>query len=144
MKLIKLLPAILAATVISACSTAAMKEDAKALEVQPKMTEKAIAYNCIGKKHVVINYTFADQKAVSATVMLNKKSLGETFMRNDINADSASFVSGDYVLNVENPLSLDTVEVQRLINIYRSTKDSDEIQAKVCNINKKATAKLAK
>ena len=144
MKFAKILPAVTAALVLSACTSAvAQKEEVKAPVAQPTLSEKAVAFQCANKKAVVVKYKFADQKATEATVTINKKAVGETFVR-DNKAEDPTFVSGKYVLNADTPLALDTATTTDLVNIFHSEKEGDVILAKNCTINKKATAKLNK
>ncbi|OOH89877.1 hypothetical protein BMT54_05430 [Pasteurellaceae bacterium 15-036681] len=143
MKFVKFLPVTLVAAVLAACSTPAKQEIVQEAQPQPTMSEKFVAFQCANKNAVVVKYKFAAQKAVEATVTINKKAVGETFVRDD-KAEDPTFVSGKYVLNADTPLALDTATKTDLVNIFHSESEGDVILAKNCKIEPKTTAKLNK
>lgn len=155
MKLIKFVPALAAALVLSACSqTTKMAESAAntmsaaanaitEAVVPATKTERVVAYTC-NKKPVIVTYSFVGKDAVGATVMLGKKPVQEVLKRDTKNHDFTSFISENYIWNADMGLTLDTADKTEGVMLFKKGQKVDEILAKNCSINTLATTGLNK
>ncbi|MDH2925435.1 hypothetical protein EV693_11431 [Nicoletella semolina] len=169
MKLIKFLPTF-AAAVLAACSSdqsvleqaaqatktaanqvtqvADMVTGQGAVQVE-KLTNrsKSVVYSCQNHKTVTASYAFQDDqvKAVNLVVGKGKKAVTiPALTRDEANQDFTSFTSNEYVWNVENGFTFDNATSKVGGMLTKKGKDSDEILAKLCDINTSATKKLNK
>ncbi len=75
MKLAKVLPAMAALVVLSACASDAPKMENKAEQTAaPTVTDKTVVYTC-NKKTVTAVYQFENQEPTAAMVMVGNKKL---------------------------------------------------------------------
>lgn len=171
MKLVKFVPAVAAILVLAACSTATdiasntvggVKDAAIATtdavatatadavkgavdvtkEVLTTKT-KSVAYKC-SKGDVVVAYAFSGDVVKGANVRIGKNTEIKGFLVNaelSKKIDSPSFISGNYVLTVDNGLSFENATKTDLVMLTKKGEKSDEIVAKNCTIND-ATTKL--
>ena len=133
MNLTKILPTFAAVVVLSACAKDApemTKSSAQMAEMQtlPTITDKTVVYSC-NKQMVTAVYQFENQEPVSAMV-----SVGDGIIENDF----TSFVSGDYVWNVDSGLTLDKFDSVVPVNLIQKGKSSDNIIVKNCDVIVKA------
>ncbi len=101
MKLAKVLPAMAALVVLSACASDAPKMENKAEQAAaPTVTDKTVVYTC-NKKTVTAVYQFENQEPTAAMVMVGDKVIAKDFARDAAQKDFTSFTSGKYVWNVD-------------------------------------------
>ncbi|SPX42768.1 excinuclease ABC subunit A [Haemophilus influenzae] len=67
--------------------------------------------------------------------------LPKILLRDKSQNDFTSFVSGDYVWNVDSGLTLDKFDSVVPVNLIQKGKSSDNIIVKNCDVNVKATKK---
>lgn len=145
MNLTKILPAFAAVVVLSACAKDApemTKSSAQIAEMQtlPTITDKTVVYSC-NKQTVTAVYQFENQEPVAAMVSVGDGIIAKDFTRDKSQNDFTSFVSGDYVWNVDSGLTLDKFDSVVPVNLIQKGKSSDNIIVKNCDINVKATKK---
>ena len=141
MKLAKVLPAMTAFVVLSACANEAPKMENKVEQVAtPTVTDKTVVYTC-NKKTVTAVYQFENQEPTAAMVMVGDKVIAKDFTRDAAQKDFTSFTSGKYVWNVDSGLTLDKFDSVVPVNLLLKGKNSDKIIVKNCDVNAKATAK---
>ena len=121
MKLAKVLPAMAALVVLSACASDA-----------PKMENK---------KTVTAVYQFENQEPTAAMVMVGNKVIAKDFARDAAQKDFTSFTSGKYVWNVDSGLTLDKFDSVVPVNLLIKGKKADKIVVKNCDVDAKATVK---
>ena len=81
MKLAKVLPAMAALVVLSACASDAPKMENKAEQAAaPTVTDKTVVYTC-NKKTVTAVYQFENQEPTAAMVMVGNKVVAKDFAR---------------------------------------------------------------
>ena len=81
MKLAKVLPAMAAFVVLSACANEAPKMENKVEQVAtPTVTDKTVVYTC-NKKTVTAVYQFENQEPTAAMVMVGDKVIAKDFTR---------------------------------------------------------------
>ena len=130
MKLAKVLPAMAALVVLSACASEAPKVENKAEQAAtPTVTDKTVVYTC-NKKTVT-----------AAMVMVGNKVVAKDFARDAAQKDFTSFTSGKYVWNVDSGLTLDKFDSVAPVNLLIKVKKADKIVVKNCDVDAKATAK---
>ena len=135
MKLAKVLPAMAALVVLSACASDAPKMENKAEQMAtPTVTDKTVVYTC-NKKTVTAVYQFENQEPTAAMVMVGNKVIAKDFARDAAQKDFTSFTSGKYVWNVD---KFDSVVP---VNLLIKGKKADKIVVKNCDVDAKATAK---
>ena len=132
MKLAKVLPAMAALVVLSACASDAPKMENKA--------DKTVVYTC-NKKTVTAVYQFENQEPTAAMVMVGNKVVAKDFARDAAQKDFTSFTSGKYVWNVDSGLTLDKFDSVVPVNLLIKGKKADKIVVKNCDVDAKATAK---
>lgn len=174
MKLVKLLSAIAVATALSACSTAsdvassatnAVSNAASAVTegvsntvtnvketVAGKVettttkldtTSKTVVYSCQQKKSVTATYAFKNGKVKAVNLKLGKKAING-LMLDPNSSDVVSFASKGYRWNVDTDFSLENAEKTTAIHLAKIGKQSDQLLAKLCEVNKSATARYNK
>ncbi len=141
MKLIKIVPTLAAVLTLAACANNTT-ETVAAAQPQVVETTKSVVYSCLNKKSVTAVYTFANQDAVNAVVKVGKKGKEISLKRDAANTEFASFVDGAYIWNVDPVLTLSTAEQAGGAMLTQKGEEVDTILAKLCQVNKKATAKL--
>ncbi|MFY1028023.1 hypothetical protein ACE4RU_10020 [Actinobacillus seminis] len=114
-----------------------------------KMTDaaKTVVYRCQSGKQVTATYVFQGEEAVAVNLVLqNGKTTQKipTLNRDAANPDFTSFVSKDYIWNVSTGFTNATVTAETTGMLTQLGKDSDEILAKLCDVDQKATAKINK
>lgn len=174
MKLVKLLSAIAVATALSACSTASdvassatnavsnaagavtegvsntvtnVKETVagKVETTTTKLdtTSKTVVYSCQQKKSVTATYAFENGQVKAVNLKLGKKAINGLML--DANSsDVVSFASKGYRWNVDTDFSLENAEKTTAIHLAKIGKQSDQLLAKLCEVNKSATARYNK
>ncbi|WP_373779215.1 hypothetical protein [Glaesserella sp.] len=155
MKHVKFTATALAALILAACSqTSTPVESVPQATVQETVpanvqvneqklatTAKSVAYFCDGNL-VSAAYTFDGQNARAAAVRVGENLVTDTLVRDVTNTDFASFVSANYVWNVEPSLTLDTFDKAKAVMLTRKGGNSDVVLVKNCKIRSAATAKL--
>lgn len=174
MKLVKFAPALAATLVLAACSNEsvtantqntheAVKEAANkatqqvndiastahgtaAVKVESATdSSKSIVYRCQSGKRVTANYVFQGEEAKAVNLVLtsgNKSQDIPTLTRDAENKDFTLFKSDKYMWNVDTGFTLsDTNKTGMLTQIGTS---SDEILAKLCDVDKALTSRLNK
>ena len=117
MKLAKVLPAMAALVVLSACASDAPKMENKAEQMAtPTVTDKTVVYTC-NKKTVTAVYQFENQEPTAAMVMVGNKVVAKDFARDAAQKDFTSFTSGKYVWNVDSGLTLDKFDSVAPVNL---------------------------
>ena len=134
MKLVKLLPAMAAAVVLAACSSAKTEAPAAAPVVK---SEKTVVYAC-AKKNVKAVYQFEDQKAVSAKLTMGKVTIGD-LVRTD--REDPTFESDAYRWSLDSGFALDNATKTVPVMLTQKGEKEDKIVAKSCKVLAKATAK---
>ncbi|HHF6602218.1 TPA: hypothetical protein ACPP6V_001578 [Haemophilus influenzae] len=148
MNLTKILPTFAAVVVLSACAkdapemTKSSAQSAQMAEMQtlPTITDKTVVYSC-NKQTVTAVYQFENQEPVAAMVSVGDGIIAKDFTRDKSQNDFTSFVSGDYVWNVDSGLTLDKFDSVVPVNLIQKGKSSDNIIVKNCDVNVKATKK---
>lgn len=80
MKLAKVLPAMAALVVLSACASDAPKMENKAEQMAtPTVTDKTVVYTC-NKKTVTAVYQFENQEPTAAMVMVGNKVIAKDLL----------------------------------------------------------------
>ena len=142
MKLSKVLPAMAALVVLSACASDAPKMENKAEQMAtPTVTDKTVVYTC-NKKTVTAVYQFENQEPTAAMVMVGNKVIAKDFARDAAQKDFTSFTSGKYVWNVDSGLTLNKVAAVDAVTLIQRGKKSSKVLAKNCFINFKETKKI--
>lgn len=174
MKLVKFVPALAATLVLSACSnnqapsqpvqdvvTQAAETAAKQVEnvastghgtaavKVEKATDgsKSVVYRCQSGKRVTATYAFQGEepKAVNLVLKEGRKSHKiPTLTRDAENQDFTSFKSDNYIWNVSTGFTLSNANAETTGMLTKLGKGSDEILAKLCDVDKKLTSKLNK
>ncbi|WP_386689918.1 MULTISPECIES: ACP-like domain-containing protein [unclassified Lonepinella] len=107
---------------------------------------KSVVYRCQSGKVVTATYAFEnnDPRAVSVRLGKGQKALKVSLARDDNSKDTVSFVSDKYEWNVDTGLTLDNFNGVDAIHLVKKGAESDQILAKLCNVNKTATKRLNK
>lgn len=142
MKTVNLVSTLAATLVLAACAQSEQKAEMPMETKKAVETTKTVVYSCLNKKSVTATYTFADQDPVNAIVKLGKKGKEIALNRDRSNADFALFTDGTYEWGPENTLTLATFDQVHGGILMKKGEKVDEILAKSCKVNKKATAKL--
>ena len=140
MKFVKVLSAVAAVAILSACSNATAKMEQKTAGAMASITDKTVVYSC-NKKIVTAVYQFEGQEPTGAMVMVGNKVIAKDFARDASQKDFTAFTSGNYVWNVDSGLTLDKFDSVVPVNLLQKGKKSDKIIVKNCDVNAKATAK---
>jgi len=134
MKLAKVLPAMAALVVLSACASDAPKMENKVEQTAaPTVTDKTVVYTC-NKKTVTAVYQFENQEPTAAMVMVGNKVVAKDFARDAAQKDFTSFTSGKYVWNVDSGLTLDKFDSVVPVNLLIKGKKADKIVVKNCDV----------
>ncbi|MDD0823945.1 hypothetical protein PTQ27_05635 [Mannheimia sp. AT1] len=174
MKLVKFTPALAAMVVLAACSnnqttthTPSTQEAVKEVATQATQqvndiastahgtaavkvesatdSSKAIVYRCQSGKRVTANYVFQGEEAKAVNLVLTSGAKSQeipTLTRDTSNADFTLFKSDKYMWNVDTGFTLsDTNKTGMLTQMGTS---SDEILAKLCDVDKALTSRLNK
>ena len=138
MTLIKVFPIFLILA-LSACSSLREENDArKAALVQ---SERTIVYSC-NKTTVKAIYSFQGQEPVEAKIVLGNKLLAESLEYDFTKKDLTSFISDQYIWNVDAGLTLNKVAAVDAVTLIQRGKKSSKVLAKNCFINFKETKKI--
>ena len=107
---------------------------------------KSASYRCQGGKTLVATYAFENNVPRATNVRLGngKNAVVATLLRDDSNKDFTSFQSDKYVWNVDAGLTPENIATIDGSNFSAKGVSSDEILAKLCDVNKSATVRLNK
>ncbi|AHG77120.1 hypothetical protein [Mannheimia varigena] len=108
---------------------------------------KSIVYRCQSGKLVTANYVFQgdDARAVNLVLQNGKKTQKiPTLARDDANQDFTSFKSDNYIWNVSTGFTLANATGETTGMLTKLGKGSDEILAKLCDVDKQLTSRLNK
>ncbi|MFR5627047.1 MAG: hypothetical protein ACLTK3_02680, partial [Haemophilus parainfluenzae] len=131
MMLIKVFPIFLIVA-LSACSSLREENDArKATLVQ---SERTIVYSC-NKATVKAIYSFQGQEPVEAKIVLGNKLLAESLEYDFTKKGFTSFISDQYIWNVDAGLTLNKVAAVDAVTLIQRGKKSSKVLAKNCFIN---------
>ncbi|QBQ63071.1 hypothetical protein EXH44_01905 [Actinobacillus indolicus] len=173
LNLMKFLPSLAAVTVLAACSsnTSMVQEQSVVEQAQQTATQqanrvaevgggksavsvekvtdrtKSVAYRCLNNQQVTASYAFSgdDVRAVNLVLGSGKKATTlPTLMRDSANRDFISFSSDKHVWSVENGFTFDNATTKVGGILTEKGSEVDVILAKLCDINKSATARLNK
>lgn len=135
-------------TVSSAAS--AVKDTAagvvtKTQDVLPTKS-KSVVYACQNNTKVTATYAFHNEEVKGANLKVGKTALNGFVVNPELSKkiDSIAFTSGAYSFVVENGLTLSNAEKVTAVMLTKHGKTSDQIVAKNCNVDAKATAALNK
>lgn len=110
-------------------------------------SSKSIVYRCLSGKRVTATYAFQGDEAKAVNLVLKdgrKSQKIPTLTRNAENKDFTSFVSDEYIWNVDTGFNLANATKETTGMLTQKGKDSDDILAKLCDVDKKLTKKLNK
>lgn len=159
MKLVKFVPALLAASVLAACSTAneaasnaaeAVTESAanvvnsaeQALQTSVEKvatTSKSVAYQCLNKVKVSATYAFEGDKPRAVNLQVGKQ-LIKGLAYDSSNKDQATFKSDKYRWNLDNEFYQDITKAGGMLT--QVDGEVHPILAKLCEVDKRATKRL--
>lgn len=108
---------------------------------------KVIAYRCLSGKRVSATYAFQGDEAKAVNLVLTEGRKSQkipTLTRDAANQDFASFVSDKYIWNVDSSFTLANATKETTGMLTQKGKDSDDILAKLCDVDSKLTKKLNK
>lgn len=108
---------------------------------------KSIVYRCLSGKRVTATYAFQGDEAKAVNLVLKEGRKSQkipTLTRDAANQDFASFVSDKYIWNVDSGFKLANATKETTGMLTQKGKDSDEILAKLCDVDRKLTKKLNK
>lgn len=108
---------------------------------------KSIVYRCQSGKRVTANYVFQgdDARAVNLVLQNGKKTQKiPTLARDDANQDFTSFKSDNYIWNISTGFTLANATGETTGMLTKLGKGSDEILAKLCDVDKQLTSRLNK
>lgn len=108
---------------------------------------KSVVYQCLNKTMLTANYAFEGDSVKAVNLALgsgkNVKTI-PTLIRDENNHDFVTFVSDKYLWSVENGFNFENATSKTGGNLTEKGSEADIILAKLCNINKTATARLNK
>ncbi|MDO4429740.1 MAG: hypothetical protein Q4B95_00375 [Lonepinella koalarum] len=110
-------------------------------------SSKSIVYRCLNGKSVTATYSFQGNDAKTVNLVLKEgKKLHQipTLIRHIENKDFASFIGKGYIWNVDSDFSLATAMKGTGGMLTLEGKDTDQILAKLCDIDHRFTQKLNK
>ncbi|OOR99596.1 hypothetical protein B0187_04600 [Haemophilus paracuniculus] len=106
-------------------------------------TSKTVVYSCQQKKSVTATYAFENGQVKAVNLKLGKQAINGLML--DANSsDVVSFASKGYRWNVDTDFSLENAEKTTAIHLAKIGKQSDQLLAKLCEVNKSATARYNK
>lgn len=174
MKLVKFVPALAATLVLAACSNQATTTQptqdpvAQATETATQQVKdvagtghgtaavkvekatdssKSIVYRCLSGKRVTATCAFQGDEAKAVNLVLKEGRKSQkipTLTRDAQNQDFTSFVSDKYIWNVDTGFNLANATKETTGMLTKKGKDSDDILAKLCDVDSKLTKKLNK
>lgn len=142
MKLVHLASMVAMAVALSACAKP-MAEPPMAMakeEMAQTTQQKTVVYRCQQGKTLTVAYSFLAEKAESADVSLGKKVMAKGLKRKMDN-DFTTFESSQYRWNADAGLTYATAEKTAGGNFFKLGKNADQILAKLCEVDEKATLK---
>lgn len=107
---------------------------------------KSVVYACQNNTKVTATYAFHNEEVKGANLKVGKTALNGFVVNPELSKkiDSIAFTSGAYSFVVENGLTLSNAEKVTAVMLTKHGKTSDQIVAKNCNVDAKATAALNK
>lgn len=174
MKLVKFVPALAAMLVLAACSNESVTSNTQATQTAVKEAatqaveqmndiantalgtaavkvekatdgSKSIVYRCQSGKRVTANYVFQGEEAKAVNLVVKsgtKLQKIPTLTRVTTTPDFTSFKSGNYVWNLDSGFTLSDTNKSGMLT--KTGKKSDEILAKLCDVNEALTSRLNK
>lgn len=173
MKLVKIAPALTTTLVLAACShepiantqTAQNTVEEVAAQATQRVnnianvtngtaavkvekvtdTTKSIVYRCQSGKRITANYAFQGEEAKAVNLVLTNGTNSQkipTLTRDATNQDFTSFKSDKYVWNLDTGFTFSNINKSGMLT-EKGVK-SDEILAKLCDVNKALTSRLNK
>lgn len=137
MMLIKVFPIFLILA-LSACSSLREENDArKAALVQ---SERTIVYSC-NKTTVKAIYSFQGQEPVEAKIVLGNKLLAESLEYDFTKKDFTSFISDQYIWNVDAGLTLNKVAAVDAVTLIQRGKNQARFWQKIALLTLKKRKK---
>lgn len=167
MKLVKFAPALAAALVLSACSTASdvvsnttdavvggvsqaatsvkdgVSGAVKTVTDKFDTTTKSVVYLCGDNKLVTASYLFEGGKAKNVNITFGKEVI-KNLKVNEKAPNPVTFESKSYRWNADADFSLETFDKSSSVMLTKLGKKSDQILAKYCKIDEAATAQINK
>lgn len=110
-------------------------------------SSKSIVYRCQSGKWVTANYVFQGEGAKAVNILLqNGQKIQKipTLTRDVANKDFTSFKSDRYIWNVSTGFMLSNATDETTGMLTKLGKETDEILAKLCDVDSKLTKKLNK
>lgn len=106
-------------------------------------TSKTAVYRCQQKRTLVATYAFEGEQVKAVNLKLGNKAING-LMLDPSNPDFISFKSKTHLWNVDTNFSYQNIDKATGGNLVKFGKQSDEILAKLCDIDTKATQRLNK
>lgn len=106
---------------------------------------KSVVYSCLNKQTLSATYSFQDNEAKAVNIILGKGKNAKqipTLLRDENNVDFVAFKSDTHLWNVESGFNLQNATNKSGGNLQELGTSYDTILAKLCNVNKSATARL--